>query len=83
MTSMKNRWSRANDNFRKQIRRLQAETEMSIEQIAEKCCISRGCMYNYLKDCSHMEKVTERYLTILFETNGMRYDPALGEGAQA
>lgn len=83
MTSMKNRWSRANDNFRKQIRRFQAETEMTIDQIAEKCNVSRGCMYNYLRDCSHMEKVTERYLTILFETNGMRYDPALGEGAQA
>lgn len=83
MTNMKIRWSRANDNFRKQIRHLRAETELSIDQIAKECFISRGCLYNYLKDCSHMEKVTERYLMILFETNGMRYDPTLGEGAQA
>lgn len=81
LPSMKSRWTAANENFRKQIKRFQIESEMTIDQIAERCQISRGCMYNYMRDCSHLEKRTERYLMILFEEHGMHYDPALGEGA--
>ena len=81
--NQKIRWQKENENFRKQIKHFQAETAMTIDQIAARCNISRGCLYNYLNDCTHLEKVTERYLKILFEEHNMRYDPTMGEGAQA
>lgn len=83
LINRKSRWQKANENFCKQIKHFQAETAMTIDQIAARCNISRGSMYNYMRDCTHLEKVTERYLMLLFEEHNMRYDPTLGEGAGA
>lgn len=79
----KTRWQIANENFTKQIKHFQAETGMSVEQIAARCNVSRGTMYNYVRDCTKMPKFVERYLTLLFEEQGMHYDPTLGEGTGA
>ena len=82
-TKVNNRWTRMNDNFRKQIEHFEVETRMKPAQIAKECGISAASMYNYMRDCAHMTKLTERYLIQLFERHGMKYDPTLGEGVNA
>ena len=75
-----NRWTKMNDNFRKQIKLFMLETGMNVQSIAKECEISASCLYNYMNDCAYMKKLTERHLIRLFETHGMHYDPTLGEG---
>lgn len=76
------RWQAADENFRKQIDHFKAESGLNVTQIAEQCGgISRISMYRYMEHPASMPKRTERYLTMLFEKYGMRYDPTMGEGS--
>lgn len=78
------RWQKADENFRKQIERFKAESGLNVRQIAEQCGgLTRTTMYQYIAHPSFMPKRTERYLTMLFEKYGMRYDPTMGEGEAA
>ena len=77
------RWIRADENFRQQIDVFMAKSQMKREEIADFCGVCHATFNNYYNHPSTMKKRVERFLSMLFESHGMRYDPTLGEGAQA
>lgn len=83
MTDKKTRWQKADDNFRFQIGVLRAKSGMSVAKIAGECDVSFATLYRYLEHPSSVTKRVERRLAMLFEENGLRYDPTLGEGVNA
>lgn len=83
MADRKSRWLIADDNFRRQIDLFMAVSKMTREDIASECGVCHATFNNYYNFPSTMRKRTERHLMRVFEEHGMKYDPTMGEGAQA
>lgn len=83
MADRKTRWQKADENFRFQVKVLMAKSGLSVSKIGSRCNVSHTTMYHYMNCPAEMPKRIERYLTLLFEEHGLRYDPTLGEGAGA
>lgn len=83
-TSIGMRWMRADENFRTQIDTLMAKMRTrSKQRVANEAGIVGSTFYKHYETPSKLTKKEERLLASVFERYGLKYDPTLGEGAQA
>lgn len=79
----KERWRRADDNFRGQLGALLGRTGMKMEDLARMMGVSAPTMYARRNHPATLRKSEERALIGIFARYGMKYDPLLGERDEA